>query len=109
MPLGLGWLQAVGPGIIVLGLSLGQSGVYAAISLAAKLTAGRPLATRLAARFSRPLMNRRAMLTSGARVGSPSLTPRPRTWLATVGWRRAGGPIDCQEAPAHRAHDADLG
>ena len=24
----------------------------------------------------------------------------PRTWLAAVGWRRAGGPIDCREAPA---------
>jgi putative transposase len=31
----------------------------------------------------------------------------PRTWLGTTGWRRAGGPIDCREAPAppsiHRA------
>ena len=33
---------------IVLGLSLGQSGVYAAISLAAKLTAGKPLAEQTA-------------------------------------------------------------
>jgi hypothetical protein len=24
----------------------------------------------------------------------------PRTWLGAVGWRRAGGPIDCREAPA---------
>jgi hypothetical protein len=24
----------------------------------------------------------------------------PRTWLASVGWRRAGGPIHCGEAPA---------
>jgi hypothetical protein len=24
----------------------------------------------------------------------------PRTWLAAIGWRRAGGPIDCREAPA---------
>ncbi|HEY7375490.1 MAG TPA: transposase [Polyangia bacterium] len=24
----------------------------------------------------------------------------PRTWLATVGWRRAGGPIDPGESPA---------
>ncbi len=24
----------------------------------------------------------------------------PRTWLATVGWRRAGGPIGLHEAPA---------
>jgi uncharacterized protein len=34
--------------LIVLGVSLGQSGVYAAISLAAKLTAGRPLAQQTA-------------------------------------------------------------
>jgi uncharacterized protein len=34
--------------LIVLGLSLGQSGVYAAISLAAKLTNGRPLAQQTA-------------------------------------------------------------
>jgi hypothetical protein len=26
----------------------------------------------------------------------------PRTWLATVGWRRAGGPIDWREAPSAR-------
>jgi hypothetical protein len=25
---------------------------------------------------------------------------QPRTWLAAVGWRRAGGPIDASEAPA---------
>jgi hypothetical protein len=30
--------------------------------------------------------------------GCPVATPR--TWLAFVGWRRAGGPIDCREAPA---------
>jgi putative transposase len=30
----------------------------------------------------------------------PSPVVPPRTWLAAVGWRRAGGPIDCQEAPA---------
>jgi hypothetical protein len=24
----------------------------------------------------------------------------PRTWLATVGWQRAGGPIGWHEAPA---------
>jgi membrane protease YdiL (CAAX protease family) len=34
--------------LIVLGLSLGQAGVYAAISLTAKLTAGRPLAQQTA-------------------------------------------------------------
>jgi len=26
----------------------------------------------------------------------------PRTWLASVGWRRAGGPIDLREAPRSR-------
>jgi REP element-mobilizing transposase RayT len=32
-------------------------------------------------------------------AASPSVAPS-RTWLATQGWRRAGGPIDCREAPA---------
>jgi hypothetical protein len=27
---------------------------------------------------------------------------QPQTWLAAAGWRRAGGPIDCAEAPAGR-------
>jgi membrane protease YdiL (CAAX protease family) len=47
--------------LILLGLSLGQSGVYAAISLAAKLTAGRPLAqqtaTLNASQSSRPYLD----------------------------------------------------
>jgi REP element-mobilizing transposase RayT len=30
----------------------------------------------------------------------PSPVARPQTWLAAVGWRRAGGPIDCRESPA---------
>jgi putative transposase len=30
----------------------------------------------------------------------PRATSSPRTWLAAVGWRRAGGPIDPREAPA---------
>jgi len=34
----------------------------------------------------------------------PALAPsspvsQPRTWLAAVGWRRAGGEIDCAESP----------
>jgi hypothetical protein len=34
--------------------------------------------------------------------GSEHLTPvaPPRTWLATAGWRRAGGPISFHERPA---------
>jgi putative transposase len=30
----------------------------------------------------------------------PSPVRSPQTWLATTGWRRVGGPIDCREAPA---------
>jgi REP element-mobilizing transposase RayT len=30
----------------------------------------------------------------------PGPVSLPRTWLATTGWRRAGGPIDSREAPA---------
>jgi hypothetical protein len=30
----------------------------------------------------------------------PSPVAAARTWLATVGWRRAGGPINTHEAPA---------
>jgi hypothetical protein len=33
----------------------------------------------------------------------------PRTWLGAIGWRRAGGPIDCREAPTvdsrRKSHD----
>ena len=32
----------------------------------------------------------------------PSPVARPRTWLATFGWRRAGGLIDVREAPGTR-------
>jgi len=31
---------------------------------------------------------------------APSPISQPRTWLASIGWRRAGGPIECREAPA---------
>jgi hypothetical protein len=31
---------------------------------------------------------------------APSPVSEPRTWLASVGWRRAGGPIRAEEAPA---------
>jgi hypothetical protein len=26
-------------------------------------------------------------------------TARPSTWLGAVGWRRAGGPLDCRARP----------
>ncbi|MEO5768159.1 MAG: hypothetical protein ABIS92_07385, partial [Polyangia bacterium] len=29
----------------------------------------------------------------------PSPVATPRTWLASIGWCRAGGPIDLREAP----------
>lgn len=35
-----------------------------------------------------------------AAPASPSPVRQPRTWLASVGWRRAGGPIECRETPA---------
>ena len=33
-------------------------------------------------------------------AAAPSPVRQPRTWLASVGWRRAGGPIACRETPA---------
>ncbi len=30
----------------------------------------------------------------------PAPVARPQTWLAAIGWRRAGGAIDCRELPA---------
>jgi REP element-mobilizing transposase RayT len=33
----------------------------------------------------------------------PSPVAAPRTWLASVGWRRGGGPIDVRELPASRS------
>jgi hypothetical protein len=32
--------------------------------------------------------------------GDPSPVAAPRTWLAAIGWRRAGGPLDPSERPA---------
>ena len=32
-------------------------------------------------------------------------TALPRTWMACVGWRRAGGPLRVDEQPAARPHD----
>jgi len=41
-----------------------------------------------------------------AQPATPPATPcpvrRPRTWLASIGWRRSGGPVDCRETPALR-------
>ncbi len=36
--------------------------------------------------------------TGGAALEGP--VAAPRTWLAVVGWRRGGGPIDWRESPA---------
>ncbi|HEY8925678.1 MAG TPA: hypothetical protein VIU64_14925, partial [Polyangia bacterium] len=30
---------------------------------------------------------------------APSPVAPPRTWLGALGWRGAGGPIDCRETP----------
>ena len=43
---------------------------------------------------------------------APFATPpvaSSRTWLGTVGWRRAGGAIDCREAPARAAMETSDG
>ncbi len=39
-------------------------------------------------------------------AGAPSATASPATWMARVGWRRAGGPLRVEEHPASapRAH-----
>jgi hypothetical protein len=37
---------------------------------------------------------------SSRRADGAPPTAAPRTWLAAVGWRRAGGAIDCHESPA---------
>ncbi len=43
---------------------------------------------------------------AGAITDSPSATASPATWMARVGWRRAGGPLRVEEHPASapRAH-----
>jgi putative transposase len=35
----------------------------------------------------------------------PAPVARPRSWLATTGWQRAGGRISCEECPG-RGHEA---
>ncbi len=46
--------------------------------------------------------------STGAIIGAPSATASPVTWMARVGWRRAGGPLRVDEHPASapRAHPA---
>ncbi len=48
----------------------------------------------------------RAPASADAITGSPSATASPATWMARVGWRRAGGPLRVEEHPASapRAH-----
>jgi hypothetical protein len=43
---------------------------------------------------------------TGAIIRAPSATAPPATWMARVGWRRAGGPLRVDEHPASapRAH-----
>ncbi len=43
---------------------------------------------------------------AAAITGAPSATASPATWMARVGWRRAGGPLRVEEHPASapRAH-----
>ncbi len=49
---------------------------------------------------------RRAPAIADASTDSPSATASPATWMARVGWRRAGGPLRVDEHPASapRAH-----
>jgi hypothetical protein len=37
---------------------------------------------------------------SAAAAAGPAATVAPTTWMATVGWRRAGGPLKLEERPA---------
>ncbi len=49
---------------------------------------------------------RRGPASADASIGAPSATTSPVTWMARVGWRRAGGPLRVDEHPASapRAH-----
>jgi hypothetical protein len=49
-------------------------------------------------RSSGPSFGGWAHLTSSGRFSG--LVARPRTWLASVGWHRGGGPIDIGEKPS---------
>ncbi len=50
----------------------------------------------------------RAPAITDAITDPPSATAPPATWMARVGWRRAGGPLRVEEHPASapRAHPA---
>ena len=37
---------------------------------------------------------------AAAGTGGPAVTAEPTTWMATLGWRRAGGPLKLEERPA---------
>jgi hypothetical protein len=41
-----------------------------------------------------------AAATGGAGGGGAAATVAPETWMATVGWRRAGGLLEVEERPA---------
>jgi hypothetical protein len=41
-----------------------------------------------------------ADVASAAVAAGPAATVAPRTWLAAVGWQRAGGPLRVEERPA---------
>jgi hypothetical protein len=43
---------------------------------------------------------RRGPASADAIIGAPSATAPPVTWMARVGWRRAGGPLRVDEQPA---------
>jgi hypothetical protein len=47
-----------------------------------------------------------AAASAGAAAIGPTATVAPTTWMATIGWQRAGGPLKLEERPAvsPRAH-----
>src|SRR6185312_12795922 len=45
---------------------------------------------------------RHPRLDSAAGAVGPAATVVPTTWMATVGWQRAGGPLKVEERPAAR-------
>jgi hypothetical protein len=44
-----------------------------------------------------------ADVAPAAVIIGPAATAAPRTWMATVGWQRAGGPLKLEERPAASA------
>ncbi|HLK91824.1 MAG TPA: hypothetical protein VKZ18_18175 [Polyangia bacterium] len=45
---------------------------------------------------------------AAAGPGAPAATVEPATWMAAVGWRRAGGPLRIEERPARSPHPRPL-